>query len=93
MAKFVERITIVALDGPPGAAKTLFKAKSKRRKVSMWAKPLERLQRKLLTAHESFFGEALSRHNRSNRKRRDGWLRDGMQNMMRAQRKAAKKLT
>ncbi len=92
MAKFVERITVVALDGPPGAAKTLFKSKSKRRKLSTWAKPLERLQRKLLTAHQTFFGEALSRHNRSNRKRRDGWLRDGMNNLMRAQQKATKKL-
>jgi len=37
-------------------------------------------------------GEYISRHDRSNRKKRDGWLRDYVFNLARANREGMKKL-
>lgn len=90
MASFVRRITVVSSEG--NAARTLFKKKRKKRRVSRWLKPMERNDRKVAKALKAFSDEWLSRHERSNRKRRNGWMRDRGLNMLRANRKAFKKL-
>lgn len=90
MARFVQRITVVSADG--GASRTVFKEERKKRKVSRWLKPRERADRKVALAMKAFSDEWLRRHDRSNRKRRNGWMRDGGLNLMRANRKAWKKL-
>jgi hypothetical protein len=90
MAKFVARITAVSLD--EGQSQTVYVAPKSKRKVSRWLKPLEKGHRRLLTALAAFGNTLERRHERSNRKRRNGWLRDAPMNMMRAERKAAKKL-
>ena len=93
MARFVRRITLVTLDGPhQGESTTLYKKKRKKKKVSRYLRPLERAQRRLLKASDAFASESLGRHNRSNRKRRDGFLRDLGINQIKASRKAFKKL-
>lgn len=91
MSKFVERITAVGL-GNWGQSTTIYKSKKKKRKVSGWLKPIEKRQRHMIEAAATFGNVLLARHNRSNRKRRNGWLRDAPLNLMRAQRKAFKKL-
>lgn len=90
MAKFVKRITVVSIEG--GAFETVYKKKRKKRKISRWLKPMERRDRRMARAMKAFSDEWLERHNRSNRKRKDGWMRDGRRNFMRANRKAYKKL-
>lgn len=93
MARFVQRITMVSLSGESlGQSQTLYKKKKKKRKVSKWLRPMEKGQRRILRAAEAFSSESLSRHNRSNRKRRNGWMRDMGLNQARATRKAMKKL-
>jgi hypothetical protein len=94
MPRFIARITVVT----PGAAgssasQVLYKPKKKKkRKLSRWARPFERLQRRLLEAQQVYSDEMLDRNRRSNRKRKDGFLRDGSINMLKAQRKALKRL-
>ncbi len=91
MASFIRKITVVSMDG--GAAETIYKKKRKKRKISRWLKPMERRDRRAARALKAFGDEWLSRHSRSNRKRKNGWMRDGSRNLMRANRKAYKKLT
>ena len=93
MARFVRRITKVPMNGSPGNVQEIYKKKrKKKRKVSSWLKPIEKTQRKFLEAADKYSSEVLQRHNRSNRKRRDGWLDDIIVNQTRAVRKAYKKL-
>lgn len=90
MAKFLSRITAVSADG--GDRETIYKKKRKRRKIARWLRPMERRQRRSADASATFSNELLRLHKRSNRKRRNGWLRDGSINVLKATRKASKKL-
>jgi aspartyl/asparaginyl beta-hydroxylase (cupin superfamily) len=92
MAKLVARITVVTLEPGRQESKVIYKSKKKKAKLSRWLKPMERWQRRSLEAQQAYNGELLARHKKSNRKRRNGFLRDGMLNMSYAQRKAMKKL-
>jgi len=85
---FVRRITVLGDDGPV----TVFKKKSKKRKVSRWLKPAEKRQRRLFEAGEAVFGELVDQQRRSNRKRRNGFLRDAPKMAIKASRKGWKKL-
>ena len=88
MAKFIKKITVVASD----SKETLYKSSKKKRKISRWLRPLERGERRATNALATFSDTLLRRHKRSNRKRRNGWLRDGTLNLVKAERKAFKKL-
>lgn len=92
MAKFIARITAIHLEAGQQTSRTIYKSKKGKRKVSRWVQPLERAQRRVLEAQQVFGEELLARHKRSNRKRSNGFLRDGGMNLMRAQRKAMKRL-
>lgn len=89
MAKFLRRITAVSRDG--GTIDTIYKEKKKKKKTSLWLRPMERAHRRTAQAIK-VFGETLyTRHNRSKRKRRNGWFLDTGLNLMRANRKATRK--
>lgn len=91
MARFVKRITVV--DATGGGAETLYKARrKKKKKISGWFRPLERMERRMLEATKTFGSEALSRHKKSRRKRKNAFLTDGPKNFTRAGTKAFKKL-
>jgi hypothetical protein len=92
MAKLVARITVVTLEPGRQESKVIYKSKKKKAKLSRWLRPIERLQRRGLEAQQAYSSELLERHQRSNRKRRNGFLRDGLLNVSHAQRKAMKKL-
>lgn len=92
MSKFVARITVVSIEPGGKDSTVIYKAKTGKRKVSRWLRPLERLQGRSLEAQKAFSDELLDRHRRSSRRRRDGFLSDGLLNMFRAQRKALKRL-
>jgi hypothetical protein len=66
--------------------------KTKKRKRSRGMKTPERNTRKLHGAMRAFVDEIDTRHSKSTRKKKDGWLRDGPKNTMKAQRKTLKKL-
>jgi hypothetical protein len=83
MAK-MQRVTVVDLND--NSAQTVFegKGKGKRKKVSDWMKPGERILRRTLKAQEKCWTSALSRHDKSRTKKRDRWLTDGLNNGLRA---------
>ncbi len=66
--------------------------RQKRKKLSKGTRVFEKLTRGLARANIRGGNEYLYRHRRSNRKRRDGWLRDLSENLMRGNRKGRKKL-
>lgn len=88
MGSFIKSVTRVPAQGP---AETLYRAK-KQARGSGWLKPIERRQRRFLDALVTLGGELRERHDRSKKKRRDGWLKDGPLNLLKAQTKALKKL-
>jgi hypothetical protein len=90
----VKRVTVIERNADGTSTSVVYKAKGKKkRKVSRGLKGVEKLERRFLEAGNTFTSELLSRHNRSTRKRRDGFLRDGHANLVKSQLKAVKKLT
>jgi len=78
---------------PDGGTVTLHTAKKKKRKKqSRWLKPLEKGQRRLTRAILTGAGEYKLRHDRSNRKKKDGWMRDIDKNLSKSARKGGKKI-
>lgn len=84
----VKRITLIS----NGETQEIFKDKKKKRKSTKMMRPLEKVTRRVLEAGDEMTGQALSRHNRSSRKRKDGWARDLLKNAMKSNQKAIKKL-
>ena len=64
----------------------------KKRKGSRGLRRPEKNVRVVLRAARTLVDELEGRHNRSSRKKKDGWVRDGAKNSARAHRKAAKEL-
>ena len=101
LPKSVKRITILKDSSSKGegdgssdtSTAVVIKPKRKKRKHSKGLiKSWERLARRSADANQRAYDDYASRHERSNRKRRDGWLRDYSYNWMRAQREGGKKL-
>ena len=93
MAGIVRRITVVSMGAgeTDSVGRSVYKRKRKR-KVSKWLRPLEKMIRRSRRADRTFATEALKRHHRSNRKRRNGFIRDAPLNILQAARKRNKKL-
>jgi len=66
-------------------------SKRKRKKIPRNSKFTEKLVRRSARAQRSVFEQYLSRHNRSNRKKRNGWMKDWSKNIARATRKGGKR--
>ena len=89
----IRRVTVLE----PGASGdtrlvVVFERRRKKKRQSRIAKPVERLVRAAAQATDRFAGKYVRRHKKSNTKRRDGWLRDGLVNVARAGEKARKRL-
>ncbi len=81
--------TVVASDAPV----IIYRSKADRRKKqSRGLRGIERLIRSSASARSVYAKTYLDRHERSNRKKRDGWLRDRRYNVVVARRKAMKRL-
>jgi hypothetical protein len=63
-----------------------------KRKISSALKPLDTLMRRVASAQVAFANTYLDKHNRSNEKRRDGWIVDLIPNVADASRNSVKKL-
>jgi hypothetical protein len=85
MAKqLMQRVTVVDLKD--NSTQTVFKAKGsgKRKKVSNWMRPTERVLRQTLKSQDRCWSDALKRHDKSRTKKRDRWLSDMLSNGLRA---------
>lgn len=95
LPKFIKSITVVrskSVSGQPEvqSAERIVVAKRKKRESKGFLGFVERVIRHGAKAQAIGARSYLLRHDRSNRKRRDGWLRDQGLNRMRAQKKALK---
>src|SRR5687767_14135193 len=91
--KTVRRITILAQDDAGTTTPvTLYKREKDRKKRTRVFRPFETAVRRWAQASEASADDYLERHERSNRKKRDGWLRDLNVNALKATRKGAKQL-
>jgi len=96
MSKFpdsVKSITIVCGDDEHGEVVVLQRRRGRKKRGSRGLRPLDKLVRRFADADEKFFEKYLHWHDRSNEKRKDGWLRDIVSNTSRAISPAARKIT
>lgn len=70
----------------------LYGKEAPKRKVSRMYRPYERMLRRWVEAQQVFAETYLDRHERSTRKKRDGYSRDFWENMDKSRRKAQKRL-
>jgi Family of unknown function (DUF6312) len=68
----------------------LYESQNKRKKGSAGVRFFERSVRRATRAQKAYVDEYLRRHNRSNEKKRDGWMRDYFINAARASQKSNK---
>jgi hypothetical protein len=90
VSKGIKRISIPQAGA--GMAMIVYKAKGKKKKKqSFGLKAFDKLLRRSAKAQQTFASEYRDRHDRSNRKKRDGWFRDLSWNLSRSGDKARKK--
>jgi hypothetical protein len=71
----MRRVTLIQRSEHTPTAITVYRQRRKRRRmISILMMPLERAARRLIRAQIIFGQEVLRRHDRANRRRRDGWL-------------------
>jgi hypothetical protein len=81
--------------GSEGTVSKLGVLKPKRkgkRKIPKWARPLEKQTRSVYKALARYGAAALKRHDRSNKKKKNGWLKDLSHNHYVGHRKSTKGL-
>jgi hypothetical protein len=88
----VQRVTVVESVPGGGARSATVYRKSGRKRVSRRLRPLERILRHVAEAQQAMASSYLDRHNDSNRRKRDGFLKDLGDNVFRAMRRGNKKL-
>jgi Family of unknown function (DUF6312) len=92
LPKIIKRVTVIEPQNG-GSALTVYSVKEKRKKKqSRGLGGFEKMTRRQAEAIAAYASTYLARHTSSNRKRRDGWLRDMGMNVFRAGRKSMKKL-
>jgi hypothetical protein len=87
--KSVRRVTIV---GAEGQTDVVYKSKrGSKKRSSILVKPFERVQRQMVEAIQEGAQEYLERHDKSSRKKKNGWVRDMPKNVSKAARKSAER--
>jgi hypothetical protein len=69
----------------------VYKPEGKGKRGSRRVRPLEKMARRLAEAQQIMVNDYLARHERSNEKKKDGWLRDMGNNVFKAVSKGGKK--
>lgn len=93
LSKTIRRVTVVERDASGAMqAVAVYVRRRRRKRQTRGLKPVERAVRAISRAGDAFTTTYRSRHGRSNRKRRDGWLRDSLLNLANAGDKARRKL-
>jgi hypothetical protein len=90
----VRRITIFDSDSAGSLRPVvIYNRRRNKKKQTKGLKPIERIVRAVADANDAIAGTYVKRHKRSNRKRKDGWLRDVLVNVSKAGDKGRKELT
>jgi hypothetical protein len=90
----VRRITVLKKDASGVAAPvTVYQKRSGKKKGTRALRWVERATRAMIDAPTKAGQAYVARHKKSNRKRRDGWLRDLNVNVVRASRRGTKALS
>ena len=91
----VERVTVLQKDPESGRLRPVAVYRNDRRKKrgSKALRPLEKLVRRLARAEARAVSVYNARHDRSKAKKKNGWIRDLVPNLGKAQRQAWKTLT
>jgi hypothetical protein len=94
MRKAVRSVTRLQTDknGVVTSATRLYETDKPNKKQRKGVKEVGKGVRKAHSAVQTIGEEYIARHNRSNRKKRDGWAKDLPTNMVKAARKGAKKV-
>ncbi len=88
----IKRVTVIKRDAHGQiVSRDAYEGKRKSKKQSKGLRPIERELRKILEFRADVINNYLERHQRSNEKKRDGWLTDLPSNMVRAVRKSKPK--
>jgi hypothetical protein len=88
----VRRITVLRKDASGVVVPVTLYQRSASKKGTRGFRMFERATRRLMEAQAKGAQSYLSRHNKSNEKKKDGWLRDFNLNLIRASRKGTKAL-
>lgn len=88
----VKRITILKKDPESGqfVAAAVYRQERRRKKRTRGLRFIEKAVRRLTRAQATMAGSYTDRHDRSNRKKRDGWMKDFIPNVVKAQRRGIK---
>jgi hypothetical protein len=93
LSKSVRRVTVLQRDASGAVSPVVvFRRERKTKKQTAFIKPFEQFGRSVVKVSDTATGEYLRRHKKSNRKHRDGWIRDAATNLVHANAKGAKKL-
>jgi len=93
LSKAVKKITVFNRDATGSLVPVVvFDRRRKRKKQTAGLKQIERLVRGVGDGFDRYASTYMKRHRRSNRKRKDGWLRDVVQNVAKAGDKGRKKM-
>jgi hypothetical protein len=94
LGRLARRVTVVPPKGAVDATPVLvYERKRKKKKGSPLFRRMDKMVRRSMEAQRAFAEDYLRRHAKSNEKRKDGWVRDGLYNNMRAGRKAMREMT
>ncbi len=91
LPKCVRSVTLIAPDASGRLVVTNIHESEKATKGSRRLRPVEKTVRRAAEAEKAFTEAYLHGHKRSNEKKRDGWLKDLGENVMRADTKRRKK--
>lgn len=90
----VRKITIFDRDAAGSLRPVvIYNRRKKKKKQTKGLRPVERIVRTMADANDAIASTYVKRHKRSNRKRKDGWLRDVVVNLSKAGDKGRKELT
>ena len=93
LSKSVKRITVLQRDGAGNVSPVVvFKRNRSKKKGTQLLRPVERIVRSMVDTSDAATGTYLRRHKKSNRKRKDGWVRDLSGNFVKASRKGIKEI-
>lgn len=93
LGRVVKRVTILGSDvSGQNYPTVVYKKRRKSKKGSPGLRNLEKMTRNVIEGQSTQMDTYLRRHKRSNRKRRNGWMRDMGTNVLRAASKGMKKV-
>ena len=92
LGRLARRVTVVPPKGSGAEPVLIYERKSSKKKGTPVFRPMDKMVRGMMAAERAYAEDYLRRHEKSNCKRKDGWMRDGFYNNMRAGRKAMKAL-